>query len=209
MTSNLENASLINFNIKNNSINLIVKNMGHEIVSCEGVVFTLDEVLSKLMPKLSSNSCLSVAIQVKEKLHKHFLERYTGDRLVNVSSRFMTDRLQEIKCVSQLEEWLKAVFQKCAGEAGDGGLLDNEEELLLVWETLAGVNEFAGLPAYVDFYYFNSWRDSGGDVPSGEVLIVFEDSSLFESRLSQRGKDLATLLDQESLSVSTFSRLSY
>lgn len=183
--------------------------MGHEIVSLQGVVFTLDEVLSKLMPKLSPNSCLSMAIQVKEKLHRHFLERYTGDRLVNISSRFMTDRLQEIKRASQLEEWLRAVSQKCAGGAGDGGLLDNEEELLLVWETLAGVNEFAGLPASVDFYYFNSWRDSGGDVPSGEVLIVFEDSSLFESRLSQRGKALATLLDEESLSVSTFSRLSY
>ena len=183
--------------------------MGHEIVSLKGVVFTLDEVLSKLMPKLASNSCLSLAIQIKQELHKHFLERYTGDCLVDISSRFMTDRLQEIKRASQLEEWLRAVFQKCAGDAGDGGLLDNEEELLLVWETLAGVNEFAGLPASVDFYYFNSWRDSGGDVPSGEVLIVFEDSSLFESRLSQRGKDLATLLDEESLSVSTFSRLSY
>lgn len=183
--------------------------MGHEIVSCIGVVFTLDEVLSKLMPKLSPNSCLSVATQVKEKLHKHFLERYTGDRLVNVSSRFMTDRLQEIKRASELGEWLRAIFQKCACDVGDGGLLDNEEELLLVWETLAGANECTGLPEYVDFYYFNSWRYSGGDVPSGEVLIVFENSSLFEYRLSQKGKDLATLLDQESLSVSTFSRLSY
>lgn len=183
--------------------------MGHEIVSCKGVVFTLNELLSKLMPKISPNSCSSVAIKLKEALREHFLKSYTGDRFVEISSRFMTDRLQEIKQAIQLEEWLRAVFQKCAADVGEGGLLDNEEELLLVWETFAGANEFAGLPQYVEFYYFNSWRDSGGDVPSGEVLIVFEDSSLFENRLSQRGRELATLVDQESLSVTTFSRLSY
>jgi len=160
------------------------------------------------MPKMSLASCIEVVARAKQTLNEHLFKTYKGPGLLRISTDFMIERLQEINQVSQFEEWLRGVFQNCASDVGDGALLDNEEELLLVWKLLSETPEFLDLPEHVDFYYFNSHRVSGGDVPSCEILVVFEESGLFERRLSKDGEKLAALLDQKSLFISSFSRLS-
>ena len=183
--------------------------MSVEMMSYTGVVLTLNDVLSSLMPKMSQASCLEVVTRAKQALNEHLFKTYKGSDLLSISTALMIERLQEINQVSQFKEWLRGVFQNCASDVGDGALLDNEDELLLVWKLLSEIPEFLDLPEHVDFYYFNSHRVSGGDVPSCEILVVFEESSLFEQRLSKEGEKLAALLDQKSLFISSFCRMSY
>ena len=59
-----------------------------------------------------------------------------------------------------------------------------------------------------EFKTWESSRMSGGEVPAGELCIVFDYSGIFETKLTPYGQKVAKQLGQKDLSVTTWTWMS-
>ena len=181
--------------------------MGLDIYSYSGVVFTLEELLSALLPKLSPASFQQFKRDALEVLHTKVEEGDNGREHSFEAKNRLIAGFEKIQHHTQLADWLLRVFQNCVDESDDPSRLDHEDELVSLWQCLAALPEFSALPTYPEFFYSGARRKNGGDVPSDEIIAMFSSGGLFE--LSTEGRELANLLNQKTLSISSLAKMSY
>ena len=181
--------------------------MGLDIYSYSGVVFTVKELLSALLPKLSPASFQHFKRDALEALHTKVEEGDNGREHSFESKNRLISGFQKIHTPPQLADWLLRVFQNCVTESEDPSRLDHEDELVSLWQCLAALPEFSALPTYPEFFHSGARRKNGGDVPSDEIIAIFSSSGLFE--LSPKGRELANLLNQKTICISSLARMSY
>lgn len=181
--------------------------MGLDVYSYSGVVFTVEELLIALLPKLSQVSFENFKRNALKVLQAEVLERDDGRDYSFGSKKRLLTGLQQVHDRIQLADWLLRVFKNCVDESEDPSRLDHEEELVSLWRCLAAVPEFSALPAYAEFFHSGASRLNGGNVRSHEIIAMFSESGLFE--LSAEGRELANLLNQKTLSISSLAKMSY
>jgi hypothetical protein len=181
--------------------------MGLDISSYAGVVFTVEELLFTLLPKLSRSSFESFKRNALTVLLTQVAEGDNGREYSFGSKNRLIEGFQRIQDPIQLEDWFLRVFEGCADESDGPSSLDYNEELTSLWECLAEAPEFGSLPAQVEFRYSGGRRMNGGDVPCNKVIALFSEFGLFE--LSQKGQEFANLLGQRTLRIKSYAQISY
>ena len=181
--------------------------MGLDISSYAGVVFTVEELLFTLLPKLSRSSFERFKQSAFTVLLTEVAEGDDGREYSFGSKNRLLEGFQRIQDPMQLADWFLRVFEGCADESEGPSSLDHNEELVSLWECLAEAPEFESLPAQVEFRYSGGRRMNGGDVPSNKVIALFSELGLFE--LSPKGRGFANLLGQRTLRIQSYAQMTY
>lgn len=96
-------------------------------------------------------------------------------------------------------------------EVSDGYEVEDSKEihdtLIMAFCEVVGIN-YEDLPDY-SFRYFESSRESGWDVETDVLYIMFESFGMFETKMTEEGKKLAKALGQKEISETTWTVHSY
>lgn len=165
--------------------------MGVDIYIDSGILFTLEDAVNKFFKGLNKKNIAEIVDScsdiVKDENDLHFLK--------------------SIANIEDLKSWFIGSAQKLADESEYPGYFD-EEFLSLIWNRIIDKTKFTNLPQ-VRFKYFKSNRYSGYDVPTNTVCVVFDDSGLFENKMSTQGKAVAKLMGLKSIEKTTWTVYSY
>jgi hypothetical protein len=172
--------------------------MGMDIYSEHGVVFEV----SDLALRLFGNFKKTLVAEIKEKL-KTFLTEINKDNVFDGPIAV----LARVKTGQNLGEWFANFCEdQLVGEDVNDRYFRTYEHMLCVWDEICGA---AGLNMpTASFRYWNRGRLNGWDVPIDVPCIVFDDESLFETKMTAAGKRLAKLLKLKELTSVTWTELS-
>lgn len=162
--------------------------MGMDIYSKSGVVFTMEDISSMLFGRLKN----SAVEKVTEDLRTNWNEDW-GDKTC----------LDEVRDASSLSNWLCSFASSLVRD----DYLD-ETTLGQVWDV---VTESTGISDQLPIASFDYWthsRISGWEVPTDVPCIVFEESGLFETKMTKEGKNFAKLIGQKSIKSTTWTVMS-
>jgi hypothetical protein len=166
--------------------------LGVDIYIDSGILFTLEDAVNKFFKGLNKKSIAEIVDScsdiVKDENDLHFLK--------------------SIANTEDLKSWFIGSAQKLADESEHpgyfNGVLTHEEFLSLIWHRVIDKTKFTNLPQ-VRFKYFKSNRYSGYDVPANTICVVFDDSGLFENKMSTQGKAVAKLMGLKSIEKTTWT----
>lgn len=122
----------------------------------------------------------------------------TKQQLENIAKKGLESgsELPKFKNGKDFSKWLIANAQSEDSETSSSFLESAIEELGLE------------LPR-AEFKTWESSRMSGGEVPAGELCVVFGYSGVFETKLTPYGQKVAKQLGQKGLTLSTWTWMSY
>lgn len=162
--------------------------MGMDIYSKTGVVFTVEDISSMLFGKLENSEVGKVVEDLKANWNEDW-----GDK----------GGLDEVKDASSLSNWLCSFASSLVRDE----YLD-ETSLGQVWGVITESMDIADQLPMVTFDYWTRSRISGWEVPTEVPCIVFEESGLFETKMTAAGKKFAKLIGQKKIEITTWTIMS-
>lgn len=172
--------------------------MGMDIYSEHGVVFEVSDLVLRLFGRFKK----PLVAEIKEKV-KSFLTIHNKDHMFDGPLA----KLAGVKTGQHLGEWYANFCEdQLVGEDVHDRYFSTDEHMLSVWDDIC---EAAGLELpSVNFRYWTRGRLNGWDVPIDVPCIVFDDETLFETKMTSAGKKLAKVLGLKELSSVTWTELS-
>lgn len=162
--------------------------MGMDIYSKSGVVFTVEDISSMLFGKLDNSS----------------VEKVVGDLNSNWSENWGDKSgLDEVKDSASLSNWLCSFASSLVRD----DYLD-EINLAQVWDVITQSMDIADQLPMATFDYWTHSRISGWEVPTEVPCVVFEESGLFETKMTSAGKKFAKLIGQKTIGLTTWTIMS-
>lgn len=137
-----------------------------------------------------------IVFRAADVLPKLFVKA-TKQQLENISKKAIESGFEQPKYKNgkDFAKWLIANAQSEDSETSSSILESAIEELRLE------------LPR-AEFKTWESYRMSGGEVPAGELCVVFGYSGIFETKLTPYGQKVAKQLGQKGLSLATWTGIS-
>lgn len=161
--------------------------MGMDIISSSGVVFPVSEFCFVLFSGAKKRSVASVAAKIKAEWKEEW-----GD-----------PQIDEVKTGNYLAEW----FSNLARSQVRDDYID-DRILGVVWGSIIdGLGLRDKLPP-ASFDYWTHGRISGWSVPIEVPCIVFDDSGLFETKMTREGKKFAKLIGEQNIRSTTWTTMS-
>lgn len=154
--------------------------MGMDIYSEHGIVFRIDELFPRIFKKIDKKQLKSMSEEIS---------KISGEVL-------------EFKSASEFQSW----FAEFIAKQHNGEYFEDTTKLELAWD-VATTTLKLDLPR-ASFEYWTHARLQGYEVPIEEFCVVFDDSEVFENKLTSYGKKLAKLLGEKNLSSSTWTIMS-
>lgn len=165
--------------------------MGIDIYSESGILFSLDEAVSRFFKGINASNIKKIIEDVETMIDDDSEHR---------------NSLKNIKNCESLKSWfLELANSKINKEEGyvfDGEILQS------LWDKIINYTKFKDLPE-ITFEYFTSNRFSGYDVPTETICIKFNDYGLFETKLTKKGQKLAEIMKIKNLKQTHWTVYSY
>jgi len=163
--------------------------MGMDVSSSTGVVFEISDVVPNILESLTDAQVKSSVTRLKKKYEDNWPTK--------------KEELDKISSGEDLSNWfLEGIVINEDDEDGfDTYAIEN------IWDNIMSASK-CKLPD-ATFHYWTSSRLSDYEVPIETPCIVFEEYGLFTTKMTAKGKKLATTLGVSEISTSTWTTLSY
>lgn len=163
--------------------------MGMDVSSSTGVVFEISDVVPNILESLTDAQVKSSVTRLKKKYEDNWPTK--------------KEELDKISSGEDLSNWfLEGIVINEDDEDGfDTYAIEN------IWDNIMSASK-CKLPD-ATFHYWTSSRLSDYEVPIETRCIVFEEYGLFTTKMTAKGKKLATTLGVSEISTSTWTTLSY
>ena len=163
--------------------------MGMDVSSSTGVVFEISDVVPNILESLTDAQVKSSVTRLKKKYEDNWPTK--------------KEELDKISSGEDLSNWfLEGIVINEDDEDGfDTYAIEN------IWDNIMSASK-CKLPD-ATFHYWTSSRLSDYEVPIETPCIVFEECGLFTTKMTAKGKKLATTLGVSEIGTSTWTTLSY
>ncbi len=163
--------------------------MGMDVSSSTGVVFEISDVVPNILESLTDAQVKSSVTRLKKKYEDNWPTK--------------KEELDKISSGEDLSNWFL-----------EGIVVDEDDEdgfdtyaIETIWDNIMSASKCKVPDA--TFHYWTSSRLSDYEVPIETPCIVFEEYGLFATKMTAKGKKLATTLGVSEISTSTWTTLSY
>ena len=182
--------------------------MGMDVSSSTGVVFEISDVVPNILESLTDAQVKSSVTRLKKKYEDNWPTK--------------KEELDKISSGEDLSNWfLEGIVINEDDEDGfDTYAIENIWDNIMSAskcklpdatfhnQTVLNLSNNEKLPD-ATFHYWTSSRLSDYEVPIETPCIVFEEYGLFTTKMTAKGKKLATTLGVSEISTSTWTTLSY
>lgn len=163
--------------------------MGMDVSSSTGVVFEISDVVPNILESLTDAQVKSSVTRLK----KNYEDNWPTKK----------EELDKISSGEDLSNWFL-----------EGIVVDEDDEdgfntyaIETIWDNIMSASKCKVPDA--TFHYWTSSRLSDYEVPIETPCIAFEEYGLFTTKMTAKGKKLATTLGVSEISTSTWTTLSY
>lgn len=172
--------------------------MGMDIYAEHGVVFEVGDLAPQLFGKFKKPLVAEIRETIKSFLTEHNKDHMFAGPLA---------RLAGVKTGHQLGEWYANFCEdQLVGEDVHDRYFSTDTHMLALWDAICAAAGLEMPP--VGFRYWTRGRLNGWDVPIDVPCIVFDDETLFETKMTSAGKKLAKMLGLKELTAVTWTEMS-
>lgn len=161
--------------------------MGTDIYIKSGILFSIDEAVDLFFKGLNKKKISLLVSELKD-----LIENKEEHEFIN-----------DIEDIYDLKSWFVSFCQKQV----DKDYILNQDSLNSVWTAILKKTKF-NLPE-INFEYFASNRYNGYEVPVETVCIVFDDTDLFETKMSKKGEAVAKIMGVKKIEKTIWTVYSY
>jgi hypothetical protein len=171
--------------------------MGIDIYSGRGVVFTVDEFLTKVINGKNKRDAVSVCLEYHQQIVVDARQNPDDDWRNNLAKSFKP--LGGLKKSMKLDEIREIIAStvELGGEVAKYGecWVENAEYVQELFEQILEVcPEAEDVPHIQEVTAWGSGRNNGWEVPKGVACVVFDSESCFERRMNHHGEALKKVL---------------
>lgn len=171
--------------------------MGMDIYSEHGVVLEVSEICNRLFGGVKKKQFKTMCEALAQYLVEHNADKQFDGAITT---------LPTIKDGKEFGDWFtKFCEDQLESDYGDA-YFATEEHMSKLWNIALDVLG-VDFPA-VTFHYWTRSRLNGWDVPIDTPCIVIDDTDLFETRMTSRGKRVAKLLGVDEITSTTWTIMS-
>jgi hypothetical protein len=162
--------------------------MGTDIYVGSGILFSIDDAVDLFFKGFNKKKISLLVSELKS----------------IIENKEEHDFINDIEDIYELKSWFVSFCQKQVNNE----YVSEQSLLINIWNVIVEKTKFKNLPE-ISFEYFTSSRYSGYEVPIETVCVVFNDTDLFETKMSKKGEAVAKAMGLKKIEKTTWTVYSY